>query len=169
MNMMNDVLSDSLDDFVLLFLDDILVYSRIVEIHTEHLGKVLETEVASWTTAYNEQMMSQSNPIGSGSGVSSNTQMMPQVSMTVPISFVMTIPLSPPQGPLPNIGEVQVDNRFPLGPKGNRHVSFGLVFDASSRQDGNNGAGGGNTGNDGTLQTKPMQMQQGGVNFQYGN
>ena len=42
MNMMEDVLSDYLDDFVLVFLDDILVYSRIVEIHAEHLGKVLE-------------------------------------------------------------------------------------------------------------------------------
>ena len=42
MNMMNDVLSDYLDDFVLVFLDDILVYSRTVEIHAEHLGKVLE-------------------------------------------------------------------------------------------------------------------------------
>ena len=41
MNMMNDVLSDYLDDFVLVFLDDILVYSRRVEIHGEHLGKVL--------------------------------------------------------------------------------------------------------------------------------
>ena len=42
MNMMNDVLSNYLDDFVLVFLDNILVYSRIVEIHAEHLGKVLE-------------------------------------------------------------------------------------------------------------------------------
>ena len=42
MNMMNDVLSDYLDDFVLVFLDDILVYSRIVEIHAEQLGKILE-------------------------------------------------------------------------------------------------------------------------------
>ena len=42
MNMMNDVLSDYLDDFVLVFLDDILVYSRIVEIHVEHLRRVLE-------------------------------------------------------------------------------------------------------------------------------
>ena len=42
MNMMNDVISDYLDDFVLVFLDDILVYSCIVEIHAGHLGKVLE-------------------------------------------------------------------------------------------------------------------------------
>ena len=42
MNMMNDVLSDYLDDFVLIILDDILVYSRTVETCAEHLGKVLE-------------------------------------------------------------------------------------------------------------------------------
>ena len=42
MNMMNDVLSDYLDDFVLVFLDDTLVYSHTVEIYAEHLGKVLE-------------------------------------------------------------------------------------------------------------------------------
>ena len=42
MNMMNDVLSDYLDDFVLVFLDDILVYSHTVEIHAEQLRKVLE-------------------------------------------------------------------------------------------------------------------------------
>ena len=39
---MNDVLSDYLDDFVLVFLDDILVYPCTVEIHVKHLGKVLE-------------------------------------------------------------------------------------------------------------------------------
>ena len=38
-NMMNDVLSGYLDDFVLVFLDDILVYSHIVEQHAEHFGK----------------------------------------------------------------------------------------------------------------------------------
>ena len=59
MNMMNDVLSDYLDDFVLVFLDDVLVYSCIVEINTEHLGKSWKffidiaymqrrTNVASW-------------------------------------------------------------------------------------------------------------------------
>ena len=60
MNVMNDVLSDCLDDFVLVFLDYILVYSYTVEIHVEHLGKVLEAlpqhclfarcqNVASWS------------------------------------------------------------------------------------------------------------------------
>ena len=38
----------------------------------ESKNKQLETEVA---TIYNEQMMSQSNPIASGSGVSSSVQM----------------------------------------------------------------------------------------------
>ena len=42
MNMMNIVLPNYLDDFVLVFLDNILVHSHIVGIHVEHLGKVLE-------------------------------------------------------------------------------------------------------------------------------
>ena len=42
MNMMNDVLSDYLNDFVLIFLDNNLVYSCIVEAQVEHIGKVLE-------------------------------------------------------------------------------------------------------------------------------
>ena len=42
MNMMNDALSDYLEDFALVFLDDILVYSHTMEIHAEHLGKILE-------------------------------------------------------------------------------------------------------------------------------
>ena len=39
---MNDVLSNYVDNFVLVFLDDILVYSHAVEMHVEHMGKVLE-------------------------------------------------------------------------------------------------------------------------------
>ena len=40
MHMINDVLAGYLDVFILVFLDDILVYSRIVEEHAEHLWKV---------------------------------------------------------------------------------------------------------------------------------
>ena len=42
MHMMNDVLSGYLDVFVLVFLDDILVYSKTVEEHAEHLRKVFD-------------------------------------------------------------------------------------------------------------------------------
>ena len=42
MNLMNDVLADYLDDFVVVFLDDILIYSNTIEDHVVHLRKVLQ-------------------------------------------------------------------------------------------------------------------------------
>ena len=42
MNMMNDLLGDYLDRFVLIFLDDILTYFANVQEHAEHLRKVLQ-------------------------------------------------------------------------------------------------------------------------------
>ena len=52
------------------------------------------------------------------------------------MSGPQTIPLQRPQGPLPRIGEIQVDDQVPMGQQSNRRVSFGSVFDASSRQNG---------------------------------
>ena len=40
MNLMHDVLREYLDKLVLVFLDDILVYSQTVEEHAEHLRQV---------------------------------------------------------------------------------------------------------------------------------
>ena len=40
--MVNDLLGDYLDRFILIFLNDILVYSANVKEHTEHLEKVLQ-------------------------------------------------------------------------------------------------------------------------------
>ena len=42
MNMMNNVLSKFLDKFVVVFIDDILVYSKNEEEHEEHFRKVLQ-------------------------------------------------------------------------------------------------------------------------------
>ena len=41
MNMMNDHLGEYLDKFVLVFLDDVLIYSANPQGHAEHLRKVL--------------------------------------------------------------------------------------------------------------------------------
>ena len=42
MNLINDVLADYLDDFVVVFLDDFLIYSKTIEDHVVHLRKVLQ-------------------------------------------------------------------------------------------------------------------------------
>jgi hypothetical protein len=42
MDMMNSVFHDYLDQFTIVFIDDILVYSRTSEEHEEHLRKILE-------------------------------------------------------------------------------------------------------------------------------
>jgi hypothetical protein len=42
MNLMNKVLMEELDKFVIVFIDDILVYSRSAEEHGQHLRIVLE-------------------------------------------------------------------------------------------------------------------------------
>jgi hypothetical protein len=42
MDMMNRVFHDYLDQFTVVFIDDILIYSRTLEEHEEHLWKALE-------------------------------------------------------------------------------------------------------------------------------
>ena len=42
MILMNDMLADYLDDFVVVFLDDILIYSKTLEDHAIQLRKVLQ-------------------------------------------------------------------------------------------------------------------------------
>ena len=43
MNLMNKVFMKFLDKFVVVFIDDILIYSKSEEEHAEHLRSVLET------------------------------------------------------------------------------------------------------------------------------
>jgi len=43
MDLMNRVFRQYLDKFVVVFIDDILAYSRTKEEHAEHLGTVLKT------------------------------------------------------------------------------------------------------------------------------
>ena len=43
MELMNQVIKECLDMFVILFIDDILIYSKIDLEHEEHLWKVLTT------------------------------------------------------------------------------------------------------------------------------
>lgn len=39
---MNQVFKDFLDKFVIIFIHDILIYSKTKEVHAKHLRKVLE-------------------------------------------------------------------------------------------------------------------------------
>jgi len=41
MNLMNKVFMEELDKFVVVFIDDILIYSRSVEEHEQHLRAIL--------------------------------------------------------------------------------------------------------------------------------
>ena len=43
MDLMNRVFKDFLDNFVIVFIDDILIYSRSKDEHAEHLRKILRT------------------------------------------------------------------------------------------------------------------------------
>ena len=91
----------------------------------------LASEVASWQTAFNTQVTSQPIPVASSSTM---PQMQPATQPQMPRP--QTIPLQSPQGPLPRIGEIQEDDRIPMGQQSTRRVSFGSVFDASSGQNG---------------------------------
>ena len=42
MNMMNYILAEFLDCFVMVFLDDLLIYSRTPEDHAKHLWRVIQ-------------------------------------------------------------------------------------------------------------------------------
>ena len=60
MHLMNNVLADYLDDFVVVFLDDILIYSKTLEDHAIHIRKVLHklqdhqlyAKASKWEIAY---------------------------------------------------------------------------------------------------------------------
>ena len=42
MNLMNKVFMDELDKFVVVFIDDILIYSKSVQEHEQHLRAILK-------------------------------------------------------------------------------------------------------------------------------
>ena len=99
----------------------------------------LASEVASWQIAFNTQVTSQPIPVASSSTV---PQMQPAMPPQMP--GPQTLPLQRPQGPLPQIGEIQAGERIPMGQQSTRRISFGSVFDASFGQNGGHNNGGHN-------------------------
>ena len=63
MNLMNNVFMDYLDKFVMVFIDDILIYSQSEEEHVDHLKMVLQRLrehncIQSWASASSGLMKS---------------------------------------------------------------------------------------------------------------
>lgn len=52
MEYMNRIFHPYSDQFVVLFIDDILVYSKLDEEHVEHLRIVLQRKITSCTQSY---------------------------------------------------------------------------------------------------------------------
>ena len=91
----------------------------------------LNSEVASWQTAFNTQVTSQLNPVASSSTVpQTQSAMQPQMSgpQTLPLQWQTEI--RPP--PVPTLRSMQREPSFAEQMQRQRRVSFSSVFDATS-------------------------------------
>ena len=133
----------------------------------EQKNEYLQKELDSWNEDTTPEVPSNLQSVASGSGIPSigMTVSLPSVSMQPPIS--MPVIGGPPVTPIPMSGPTLGSTPFG-GPQSNCHVSFGLVFDASSGQCGN-GENDGNGGNGGTVGSRTVQTQpQGASTFNLG-
>ena len=56
MHLMHNIFREQLDDFIVIFLDDILVYSKDLEAHVTHVRKTLEISAAKSVVCQSLQM-----------------------------------------------------------------------------------------------------------------
>ena len=140
----------------------------VAERHTkllEQKNENLQKELDSWNEETTPEFTSNLQSVASGSGPHSFGMPVSQsyVAMSSPVSIPM---IGGPQViPTPMSGPTLGPTPF-LGPQGNRCVSFGSVFDASSGQGGDNN---GNDGNGGTIGSRTAQAQmQGASTFNLG-
>ena len=127
----------------------------------EQKNEYLQKELDSWNEDTTLEVTSNLQSVASGSGI-------PSIGMTVsvpPIAMSSPVIGGPPVTPIPMSGPTLGPIPFG-GPQGNRRVSFGSVFDASSGQGGGNN---GNDGNGGTIGSRTIQVQlQGALTFNLG-
>ena len=120
----------------------------------EQKNENLQKELDSWNEDTTTEFTSNVQSVASGSGLPSFGMPVsqPYVAMSAPIS----IPVigGPQVNPIPMSGPTLGSTPFG-GPQGNRRVSFGSVFDASSGQGGN----GNNDGNCGTIGSRTVPAQ----------
>ena len=112
----------------------------------EEKNENLQKELNSWNEETTPEYTSNVQSVASGSGLPyfGMPVSQPDVAMSSPVS--LPVISGPQMSPMPMSGSALGSTPFG-GPQGNRRVSFGSVFDASSGQGGN----GGNDGNGGTV------------------
>ena len=122
----------------------------------------LQKELNSWNEEPTPEVTSNLQFVASGSGLPyfGMPVSQPYGTMSSPIS--LPVIGGPQVSPIPMSGPTMCPTPFG-GPQGNRRVSFGSVFDASS------GQGGENNGNDGNGGSRTVQVQpQGAATFNLG-
>ena len=121
----------------------------------EQKNENLQRELDSWNEEATPEFTSNLQSVASGSGLPSFGMIVsqPYIAMASPVSILV---IGGPQvSPISMSGPTLGPTPFG-GPQGNRRVSFGSVFDASSGQGGNNN---GNDRNGGTIGSRTVQVQ----------
>ena len=108
----------------------------------------------SWNEDTLPEFTSNLQSVASGSGIPSIDMIVSLPAISMPPTISMPIISGPQVAPIPMSGPTLGPTPFGV-PQCNRHVSFGSVFDALSRQGGNSDNSG-NDGNGGTTRSRTI-------------